>query len=322
VSWRSLGEILTLGTLWVAPLLVRGERAVRRLVDGTVIVISLAALEGMAQLLADAGQLDLDRRIRGPFSHYMTFSGVLLICDLLLLATLAWNPERRRSGWRWIALVLLNLGLVGTLTRGAWIALALTLPLLLALRRPRFLLAGLPVAVLLAALAPVPVVRRALSIFDLRDASSYDRLCMLDAGLAMVRERPLFGLGPDQVKERYAIYRHPTAPRYTVPHLHDTVLQLAAERGLTGAAAYLWLMGAAIALAWRRYRAEGGATGPRADLYLGSLLALLAFNVAGLFENNWGDAEVQRLTLFLLAIPVCLPDYCPTQRTRPSSTPL
>jgi hypothetical protein len=36
------------------------------------------------------------------------------------------------------------------------------------------------------------------------------------------------------------------------------------------------------------------------------LLALLAFNVAGLFENNWGDTEVQRPALLLFALPFCL----------------
>ena len=48
--------------------------------------------------------------------------------------------------------------------------------------------------------------------------------------------------------------------------------------------------------------------GPRRDLYLGMLLALLAFAVAGLFEDNWADTEVQRILLFLLALPFCLPD--------------
>jgi hypothetical protein len=35
-------------------------------------------------------------------------------------------------------------------------------------------------------------------------------------------------------------------------------------------------------------------------------VALLAFNLAGLFENNWGDAEVKRLALFVLMMPFCL----------------
>ncbi|HXO40758.1 MAG TPA: O-antigen ligase family protein, partial [Thermoanaerobaculia bacterium] len=154
--------------------------------------------------------------------------------------------------------------------------------------------------------APASVLRRASSIFDLRDPSNYDRLCMIDAGLHMIAERPFVGLGPDMVDHRYEIYRQPTAPRYSVPHLHNSFLELAAERGLPSLGAYLWMMIAGVRLALRRYRAEGGLAGGRAELYLGSVLALLAFNLAGLFENNWGDAEVKRLALFALMMPFCL----------------
>jgi O-antigen ligase len=122
----------------------------------------------------------------------------------------------------------------------------------------------------------------------------------------MIRERPLFGLGPELVERRYAIYRSPAAPRYEVPHLHDNLLQIAAERGLPALISYLWLTMASIAVAWRGFRREGGRRGRRADLYVGAMLALLAFNLAGLFENNWGDTEVQRPVLFVLAIPFCL----------------
>jgi O-antigen ligase len=129
---------------------------------------------------------------------------------------------------------------------------------------------------------------------------------MLEAGLAMIRERPLFGLGPELVERRYAIYRSPAAPRYDVPHLHNNLLQLAAERGLPALASYLGLTLAAMAVAWRELAREGGSKSRRADLYVGVMLALLAFNLAGLFENNWGDTEVQRPVLFVLAIPFCL----------------
>ena len=129
------------------------------------------------------------------------------------------------------------------------------------------------------------------SIGDLRDASNFDRLCMLKAGLAMVRERPVFGLGPDLVRERYALYRPLAAPRFEVPHLHNSWLQIAAEQGLPSLAAYLVLTAASATVAWRAFVREGGHRGPRADLHVGVLVALLAFNLAGLFENNWGDTR-------------------------------
>ena len=53
---------------------------------------------------------------------------------------------------------------------------------LLALRAPRYL-PTVPVAgLLLVLLAPVPVVERMTSVFDLREVSNYDRLCMAEAG--------------------------------------------------------------------------------------------------------------------------------------------
>jgi O-antigen ligase len=302
-STRGLSEIFSLTTLLIAPFLVRGERQVRLVLDTLTGLAALLACEGLAQFLFGYG--DIDRRIRGPFSHYMTFSGFLLICDLLLLAAMLYSP-RWRVPWRWAALGAINAALLGSYTRNAWVALALSLTVMIAFRAPRLLLAYLPAGVLFVALAPVPILHRMLSIVDLRDSSNYDRLCMLEAGITMVRQRPVFGVGPDLVKRFYPIYRSPAAPRYDVPHLHNTLLQLAAERGLPSLAAYLAMTIVAAVAAWRAYVREGGRRGPRADLYMGVLLALLAFNLAGLFENNWEDAEVQRPILFVLALPFCL----------------
>ncbi len=305
-SASGLRELITLSTLLLAPLFVRGEREVRRLVDLLIGVGVLLAGAGLAQYLVGYG--DIDRRIRGPFSHYMTFSGLLLICDMLLIASMILNRRRRRV-WHWGALAVINIALLGTLTRSAWVGLGLTLTLYLLVRTPRWLLAYIPVAIAFALLAPPRILHRIESITDLQDRSNYDRLCMLEAGFTMVAERPLFGMGPEMVERRYPIYRPPSAPRYEIPHLHNSFLQLAAERGLPALAAYLALLAGSAAVAWRRYVREGRDAGPRADLYVGMLLALLAFNLAGLFENNWGDTELQRPALFLLAIPFCLESH-------------
>jgi O-antigen ligase len=263
----------------------------------------LAAAYGLVQLFVGYGSLD--RRIRGPFSHYMTFAGVLLLCNFLLLARMA--CARRRRFLDWAAVALINGALLGSLTRSSWVATFVALVLLVVLSGRLNLVRALAgAAVLAAVLAPISLVQRVLSIGDPHDLSNYDRLCMVDAGLEMIADRPLFGIGPGLVKEIYPLYRHPTAPRYRVPHLHNTFLQLGAERGLASLTAYLGMMAAAIGLALRRYRAEGGRGGPRADLYLGVVLALVAFNLAGLFEDNWDDSEVQRVALFVMAIPFCL----------------
>ncbi|HEX4952462.1 MAG TPA: O-antigen ligase family protein [Thermoanaerobaculia bacterium] len=302
-SLRAVSELFSLSTLVLGLFLIEDEQEARRLVDGVCLVAAAIALAGLTQFFLGYG--DIDRRIRGPLSHYMTFSGVLLVADLLLAARLT-HPGGWKSPWRWAAFVVINAAVLGSLTRSAWVALAVGLLALISLRAPRFLLLVPGAALIFYLLAPVPLLSRFGSIFDLTDESNYDRVCMAQAGVEMVRERPLFGIGPDLVKERYPLYREPTAPRFTVPHLHNSFLQLAAERGLPALAAYLALMAASLTVALRQARREGGWRGPRGDLWLGIVLALAAANVAGLFENNWGDTEVQRLVLFVLALPFVL----------------
>jgi O-antigen ligase len=302
-SLPALTELFNLATFPLAIWLLRDRVAARRVVDGLAIIGAGFALLGLAQYLVDYG--DIDRRIRGPFSHYMTFAGVLMLCSMLVLARLA-TRDGWRSGWRWVAFVVMQWGLWGSLTRSAWLASAAAITLVVFVRRRRLLLAYVPVIALFFALAPVVWVERALSIANPSDPSNYDRICMARAGLRMMEERPFFGIGPELVKRRYGIYREPTAPRLETPHLHNAYLQIGAERGLVSLLAFLWLLGSSSWIALRGFRREGGVHGPRSDLWLGCLLAVTAFAVAALFENNWGDTEVQRVFLFVLALPLIL----------------
>jgi len=309
-SARALSEVFGFATLGLTLVIVRGERAVRWMVDTAILLGVVLSLSGVAQFAFGYG--DLDRRIRGPFSHYMTYSGVLLLVDLLLVGRML---ARRRdsdaagpSAWldrpvvAWSALAAINWGLFGSLTRGAWVALGVGLALVVLARRPKLVLAAPVVVAAFLVLSPVSVLARVVSITDLSDTSNYDRICMAEAGLRMVGERPLLGIGPDRVKHVYPLYRTPTAPRLLVPHLHNSYLQLAAERGIPALSFFVALLGASFLAGWRTFRRGGRA----ADLGLGIAGAVLAFAVAGLFENNWGDTEVQRLALFVLAAPFAL----------------
>ena len=316
VSVQALSEVFSFAALGLALVHLRGEARVRWLVDLLILVGSAVALSGLAQLLTGMG--DVERRIRGPFSHYMTFAGFLLLVDLLLVARLLVRRDGRAvpesnaaagpTAWLdrpWLAtlcLAAINAALVSSLTRSAWIALAVSLALVLALVRPKLLLFAPPLAAFVLVVAPVPIVHRVLSIASFSDTSNYDRICMAEAGLRMIGERPLLGIGPDRVKWVYPLYRHATAPRLLVPHLHDSYVQIAAERGIPALAIYLALLGTAAGGAWRGFRRGGSAS----DLHLGVLGALAAFAVAGLFEHNWGDSEVQRLVLVLVAVPAAL----------------
>lgn len=321
-SFRSLSEVVTLATFPLALISVSGERRLRQLFDASMVVAALLALGGLAQFLAGYGSID--RRIRGPFSHVMTFSGVLLLIDLLLIARLVAPPPVLEAGKRWLdrpwvawgCFLLINTALISTLTRNAWLGLCVGVGWLLWTRRRNWLLLAPAALFVVVLIAPVPVVARAISVTNLSDESTYDRLCMLQAGVRMVAEHPIVGLGPNMPERRYPIYRHPTASRLNVPHLHDSYLQLAAERGLPTLLVFLLLFAVALHAAWVDDRRAGGGTA--SDLRLGTIAALLAFLAAALFEHNWGDTEVQRMALLLLAAPFCLRPHAPLPESRDS----
>ena len=103
------------------------------------------------------------------------------------------------------------------------------------------------------------------------------------------------------VKPYYPLYRDPDAPRWSVPHLHNNLFQIAAASGVFAAGAYLAWIGLFLARAIVRLRRES-----RPDyrsLWAGALLAGTALCVAGLFEYNFGDTEVEMATLLVFALP-------------------
>jgi O-antigen ligase len=140
-----------------------------------------------------------------------------------------------------------------------------------------------------------------VSVFDLKQSSNYDRVCMTLSGVEMIRDYPITGVGLDMVERMYPLYRRDDAPRWRVPHLHNNIMQIAAERGLPALAAYLWLMGAFFTVTWRALPRLSGRS--RAAVAT-SLASVVAISIAGLFEYNFWFANIQYLMLVLMGAGV------------------
>lgn len=194
-----------------------------------------------------------------------------------------------------LALPLASWALLISRTRNAWLGALTGLVVIALLRAPRLLWALAGAVALVLVLRPAAVMER----LTLRDASSRDRYFMWQAGIDMVRDRPVFGQGPRMVESNYPAYRWPGAPNPATPHLHNNVLQIAAERGLPCLAFWLWWVAAAMGDAYREAR--------KRSPYAVAALALLAgVMVAGLFEYNFGDSEILMLLLVVSALPYAL----------------
>lgn len=123
-------------------------------------------------------------------------------------------------------------------------------------------------------------------------------MAMLQAGVAMVADYPLTGVGPDQVKAIYPAYRVPWAVNPSNPHLHNVPMQIAAERGLPALAVWVGFVIVLLAGLWRLFRRRRHLALTTAAL--GAVVAMLA---AGMFEYNFGDSEFLMLLLVIVTLP-------------------
>jgi O-antigen ligase len=280
--------------------IARGSRATA-VVDVVISIGAATAVYGIIQY----GVLHYDnlgQRPQGTLSHYMTYSGVVMLILCAAASRVIFGTRDR--AWPALVMPALIVALVLTFTRNAWIGACVAVGLLLVLKDLR-LTALLPVVVaLLFVIAPDSFTSRLTSTFNAQDPANQDRFAMIEIGARMVVDDPLTGVGPNMVARVYDRYRPDYAVNKVNPHLHNVPLQIAAERGLPAAAAWAWFVVAVTVALFRIFRAPTAASQPRqrmlAAMALASTAGMLA---AGLFEYNFGDSEFLMLFLVLITLP-------------------
>ncbi len=300
LSASALGNLLTLILVPMVVAVVNPARWDRfvALIAGSSAISSMIAL---GQIVVDG--VDLNHRAHGVFSHYMTFAGWTMVVVLILLGEVLRGTAPRRLRWIFPILGLHALVLSLSLTRNAWVGIAVALGLAAMVWGSRMMLAVPLVVVIAVAVLPSAVGERVTSITDLEQPANRDRVAMIGAGMAMTSDHPWVGVGSEMVKVLYPEYRLPDAVRDRVSHLHCNPVHIAAERGLPALAMYVLLL---VIFGVTVVRGLKDPEHPAPAALASCLLAVVGLTVAGLFEYNWGDSEIWIVTLFVLAVPAAL----------------
>jgi len=281
----------------VVPVIFRLAQGQRASTIATVVLTvgAVAAVIGVIQY-AILEYDNLGQRPTGSMGHYMTYSGLLMLIITVAVSRILFGNSERM--WALIVLPALIVALVVTLTRNALLGACVGVSLLLVLKNYRLLVIAPIAAVAFFAVAPAPVIERFYSTFDLQDPTNRDRLAMVTAGTAMVRDHPITGVGPEMVQVVYADYRPPTGVNEINQHLHNVPLQIAAERGLPALLLWGWFVVMVVIELIQKYRH------PRSRALAAAGLASVACMLtAGMFEYNFGDSEFLMLLLVLITLP-------------------
>jgi putative inorganic carbon (HCO3(-)) transporter len=248
-------------------------------------------------------------RTTGFMSHWMTFSGQIMIVLLVLAAFLFFSRHwRKRLPVTLLAAACLTLALLLNLTRNVWAAAAVGGLYLLWFWK-RWLILLTPVLVLgLVLAAPDSVGRRITSIYKPDPAldTNRHREVLRQTGWRMIQANPWLGVGPMQVKKRFLDFvkesDKPIPANWWYDHLHNVYLHYAAERGLPALAALLWFFGRILYDLLGALRRLPAGRGEARWILQAAIAVTIGVMVAGWWEVNLGDSEV--LALFLTVI-VC-----------------
>lgn len=240
---------------------------------------------------------------------------VMLQCvsiGILLGAKDAFKSARSRGFF--IALITANmLALVLTYSRGPWTAMLLALSALLFLNKYHktlgtlFIIAALSLFIIIY---PPVKNNQLLNDLNLRVTStlkgySSGREVIYAAGFKMIKDNPLLGVGIGGVEKNYAGYVNkiewapPERKLMVYGHLHNLYLQVYAETGLIGFAAFLWLCSYLLySLAVKAFNKGVNCPEIEKAYCAGTVAAFASILLMGFSEYNMFNNEISRILWF------------------------
>ena len=260
----------------------------------------LAAALGIFQGFTQPQGLWYRIGVHGSLSNIMTYSVIIMLIASLVLARILFDSRASKT-FLIGALVFLGGAMVLTLIRQSWLGLFVAALFLLYLKKRVLVLAPILLVGLVLIFGPNTLAERLKSIADPQQASNSERIMLLKAGWDVFKDYPLTGCGfkclfvvADQYPE------HPILQTYK--HVHNNVEQVAVDTGAIGLCAWLSIWVVYFVQLTRLSRKIQTDTKERWVIF-GSAAAVIAFLVAGMFENSFYDSEIIIVVYFIMALP-------------------
>ena len=261
-------------------------------------------------------------RAFGFYSHYVTYSMVLALLASLVFGL--WLSVRQRFSPQGLilagAFLLFTVALGMTLTRAAWLALALgcAVQVWFHIRHWAVRLL-LPAALVLAVLATNVAMHRwrGTGLIDLSDPGTDYRILMWTDGLRLMGEHPWFGVGMNSVRDAWWRFDLAAYRKYPLrSHFHSTPIQLGVEMGIPVLLSWIafmasyWLM---LVRLVARAREQSACGGRAYGLALGILGGTAGFLASSLVHYDFGDSVVVFLFWFLTGIALAVRQHLARQ---------
>jgi putative inorganic carbon (HCO3(-)) transporter len=248
----------------------------------------------------------------GTFNHHLTFSNVYSFYACLFTSVgLFFLP---RKWWFLVMGAWTYLLCFWTESRAAWVAIPVTLFLITAVRSRKAFFLAVGIAALGAFLffkTDVGFQQRLDRTFVKKDGLYHlgARARLWSAQIEMFKEHPWFGIGFNNNERKAKEYVDRLFPADIANnfygHAHSAFLQVLASMGILGVLAYGWIWVSIFKSCFESLRAYGR-TKLEYWICLGALAGFVGFQIQGVTQWNFGDAEVLHNVIFFWAIIAAL----------------
>lgn len=288
-SLKATKNHLLISVVYLIGFSLRGSKRRKILFYVFVAAAAASAVYGVISFINQTGGGGL-KRSEGSFSMPLTFGGITMLSSSMLVALALGKGLRKWSRLVVATAALLCLAaLFLSFTRSSWMAMIVAFVIIIISMRKWLLIPFFALLTLLFLMLPDSSKERVKSIWDPDYPSNRQRLELLAGGSEIFLENPLFGVGPGDLAKEYAEHL-PSGAVFVHGHMHNIFLHIAVTRGVLGLASFIWLIIALYRLFISNLRLA--LPPPERAWVVGSLAALSGFIVNGLFEWNFGDAEV------------------------------
>ncbi len=307
----------------VACSMLRTRKDIRLLLTVMFVAVLAESAVGIAQVGLHSGPSSFARgavlRGSGTFDQPNPFAGYLNTVLPLAICCLIFRVLPRR--WMWLVVAVTAAGILGSLSRGGELGSVAAL-LTIGLARTKIVKAFLLVAVATGALVAAGLVvgllpgsltdpiAQGLGIANVDvvnpnsvDWSTAERLAHMEAGLHMFADHPYLGVGIGNYPAQYPNYQVAPVWGPNLGHAHNYYINIAAEAGVIGFAAYILLFGSAMAICLRTYRRSTEPFGK--TLGLGGLAVLIAFSSHQFFDDLLVHGIEVQLALIMAMVTRC-----------------
>jgi len=261
---------------------------------------------------------------KGNFSHHLTYGGFLLLSFPILVSLSFckdWYPFTRILTALIAIIVLLGIG--ASLGRSIWLGTATAIVILIYRISPKLVLA-ISVAIIASATYfftqlgdakiqnhdPVNRVQalqqRIFSGFMIR--SNQDRILMWETGISAIKDHFWLGIGYNndafvmpEYRKRIIENTGHVFNNNASTGVHNIYLQTWVNYGFFGILGYIGIFGIFFLQTSRAVLRTNNFTFENSILWAG-LSGVIGFMVAGLFENNFRDGEVQAMLMILMGL--------------------